>query len=177
MKLNLLNRRVHYWITPFLALPILIILISGSLLQVKKQWTWVQPSEQRGTGSEPVIDFPQMMRSLREQTDLEVEDWRAVHRIDVRPSKGLAKVSLKSGWEVQIDLGTGRVLQTAIRRSDWIETLHDGSFFAGDWTKLGVFLPTALGLLLLWGTGMWMFLLPVIAKRRKKKRLTASQAT
>lgn len=74
---------------------------------------------------------------------------------------------LENGWEVQIDLGTGRVLQTAYRRSDLIESIHDGSFFAGDWTKLGVFLPAGIGLLLLWGGGIWMWWVPFSEKRRR----------
>ena len=33
---------------------------------------------------------------------------------------------------------TGQVLQTAYRRSDFIESVHDGSVFAGDWTFTGL---------------------------------------
>jgi len=69
----------------------------------------------------------------------------------------------------KLDLGSGRVLQTAYRRSDLIESIHDGSFFGGDWTKLGVFLPTGIVLLLLWCGGMWMWWVPFIAKRRRRR--------
>ena len=68
---------------------------------------------------------------------------------------------------MQVDLGTGQVLQTAYRRSDLIESIHDGSFFAGDWTKLGLFLPAGLVLLFLWISGLWMWWVPFIAKRRR----------
>ena len=34
------------------------------------------------------------------------------------------------------------------RRSDLIESIHDGSYFGGDWTKLGLFLPAGIVLLL-----------------------------
>ena len=81
-------------------------------------------------------------------------------------SPPLAKVWLHSGWEVQVDLGSGEVLQTAYRRSDLIESIHDGSFFAGDLTKLGLFLPAGVVLLLLWLSGLWMFWQPLAAKRR-----------
>jgi hypothetical protein len=37
--------------------------------------------------------------------------------------------------------------------------------FAGDWTKLGLFLPAGLVLLLLWLSGL-MFVVPLPAKRR-----------
>jgi hypothetical protein len=53
--------------------------------------------------------------------------------------------------------------------SDFIESLHDGSFFAGDISKLGVFLPAAIGLLVLWVSGIYMFWLPIIVKQRKSR--------
>jgi hypothetical protein len=46
------------------------------------------------------------------------------------------------------------VLQTAYRRSDSIESVHAGSFFAGHWTKLGLFLPAGIVLLLLSLSGL-----------------------
>ncbi len=79
----------------------------------------------------------------------------------------MVKIWLNSGWEVQVDLATGHILQTAYRRSDLIESIHDGSFFAGDWTKLGLFLPAGLVLWLLWCSGLWMWWVPFIAKRRR----------
>ena len=51
----------------------------------------------------------------------------------------MVKVWLNNGWEIQVDLNNGTILQTAYRRSDLIESIHDGSFFGGDWTKLGLF--------------------------------------
>jgi uncharacterized iron-regulated membrane protein len=101
-----------------------------------------------------------------------------VNRLDVRPGRGMVKAWLKNGYEVQVDLGTGRVMQTAYRRSDLIESIHDGSFFAGDWTKLGLFLPAGLTMLLLWLSGLWMWWVPFITKRRRAlaKRKTAQVA-
>jgi hypothetical protein len=168
MRFNVLNRKIHYWVSPFLAIPVLVILGSGLLLQFKKHWSWVQPVEQRGTGTSPAIDLEGILASVRKASDLGVTSWDDINRIDVRPGRGVAKVWLKSGYEAQVDLGTGRVLQTAYRRSDLIESIHDGSFFAGDWTKLGLFLPSGALLLLLWATGMWMFWVPFSVKLRKK---------
>ena len=83
------------------------------------------------------------------------------------PGRGVVKAWLMNGYEVQVDLGTGRVLQTAYRRSDLIESIHDGSFFAGDWTKLGLFLPSGIVVLMLWLSGLWMWWVPFAAKRAK----------
>ena len=47
----------------------------------------------------------------------------------------------------------------AYRRSDVIETIHDGSWFH-DNVKLWIFLPTAVVVLGLWITGIYLFILP-----------------
>lgn len=166
MRFNILNRKVHYWASFIVAVPTLVIICSGLLLQAKKQWTWVQPHEHRGTGTAPAIDLERILASVKEAPGMGVQSWDDVNRIDLRPSRGVAKVWLQNGWEVQVDLGNGRVMQTAYRRSDLIESIHDGSFFAGDWTKLGLFLPAGLTLLLLWLSGLWMWWVPFAGKRR-----------
>jgi hypothetical protein len=38
MRFNVLNRKVHYWATAFVALPVLVIICSGLILQMKKHW-------------------------------------------------------------------------------------------------------------------------------------------
>jgi uncharacterized iron-regulated membrane protein len=164
---NILNRKIHYWASVIVAIPLLVMIASGLLLQAKKQSAWVQPAEQRGTGSTPALDFEGILASVTQVPGMNVAGWDDVNRLDVRPRRGLVKVWLHNGYEVQVDLGTGRVLQTAYRRSDLIESIHDGSFFGGDWTKLGLFLPSGLVLLLLWISGLWMWWVPFIAKRRR----------
>jgi len=168
VSINKLSRRLHYWGSFAAAIPILVILCTGVLLQMKKQWSWVQPTEIRGTGTVPVIGLPELIVAMQTDASLKVRGWDDVSRIDIRADRGLAKVTLTSGWEAQVDLGTGVLLKTAYRRSDLIESLHDGSFFLGDWTKLGLFLPAGLVLLGLWLTGLWMFWVTWRAKRRRK---------
>jgi hypothetical protein len=84
----------------------------------------------------------------------------------------MLKVRAENRWEIQIDANTGVVLQVAYRRSDLIESLHDGSFF-GDYAKLWVFLPSALVVIGLWITGMVLFFHPYLAKSRKRKARAA----
>ncbi|HET6566282.1 MAG TPA: PepSY-associated TM helix domain-containing protein [Xanthomonadales bacterium] len=169
MKTNKLIRKIHHWTTVFLALPLLAIICSGLLLQVKKQLEWVQPPEQRGSAMMPQVEMQQVLDNLMATEDLGVSGWQDIDRLDVRPAKGILKAVLNNGHEVQVDLGTGQVLQTAYRRSDLIESIHDGSFFGGDWIKLGLFLPTGIALLLMWFTGLWLFVLPYLPKKRKRK--------
>ena len=96
-----------------------------------------------------------------------IEGWDDVDRLDVRPGRGMLKVRAKNRWEVQVDAATGEVLQASYRRSDLIESIHDGSFFA-DAAKLWVFLPAALILLGLWISGVYLWLLPHLVRRRRR---------
>ena len=170
MNLNLLNRKIHYWISFAVAFPLLVIIVTGLTLQLKKHWSWVQPPEQRGSGGVPRIDLERMLAAVVELPHLGASGWDDVHRIDVRPARGVAKVILRNAWEVQVDLASGDVLQSAYRRSDWIESMHDGSYFAGDWTRLGLFLPSAIALLWLLLSGLWMWWVPFGAHRRREAR-------
>ena len=167
MKFNLLNRNVHYWVSIVVAVPILIVIVSGILLQTKKQFAWIQPTELRGAGKNPSVSLPQVLEICRRIPEAEIESWDDINRLDVRPSRGMLKVWAKNNWEIQIDTETGAVLQTAYRRSDIIESIHDGSFFH-DNVKLWIFLPSGIALLLLWLTGIYLFILPIWILRRRK---------
>ena len=176
--MNRVVRQIHYWGTLLVAIPLLVVAATGVLLQVKKQWSWVQPIEQKGDRSfgdvdGSIVNFDTMLERMRACQLARVENWDDVQRIDIRPSKGIAKITTKKGWEIQMNMADGRVLQEAIRRSDWIESMHDGSFFGGDVIKLGLFLPAGLVLLLMWATGLWLFWLPIGVKRRRAKRAEA----
>ena len=175
MRASVLTRRIHYWAVAAIALPVAVIVTTGVLLQIKKQAEWVQPAEIRGTGTTPRIDLDEILRAVQTVPTLQVRGWDDVKRMDIRADRGLAKVTVAGNYEVQVDLGTGAVLKTAYRRSDLIESLHDGSFFLGDLTKLGLFLPAGVGLAVMWATGLWLFWLPLSVKR--KRRRAASSAT
>jgi uncharacterized iron-regulated membrane protein len=168
---NVLNRKIHYWASALAAIPLLVIIGTGLLLQMKKHAAWVQPPEQRGTGKAPLLSLDDILERLKAVPEMNVTSWDDVNRMDVRPGRGVVKAWLQNGYEVQIDLGSGRVLQTAYRRSDLIESIHDGSFFGGDWTKLGLFLPAGATLLLLWLGGLWMFCVPLWGKWKRRARV------
>ena len=83
--------------------------------------------------------------------------------------EGIFKFVSKTNWEVQVDTHTSEVLSVAQRRSDIIESIHDGSFFA-DWVKLWIFLPAGVGLFVLWVSGVYLFSSSEYKKRRINKR-------
>lgn len=168
MKLSVLSRKLHRWGAALVAVPFLVVVVTGILLQVKKQVTWVQPPTQKGSWKEPTATFDALLAAVKGVPEAEVRSWADIDRVDLRPKDGVAKVQCKNRYEVQVDFRTGEVVQVAYRRSDWIESLHDGSGFH-DAAKLWVFLPTAAVVLGLWLTGVYLFALPLWVKWRRKK--------
>jgi uncharacterized iron-regulated membrane protein len=170
MRSQKLFRRLHYWGAAAAGIPIIVIISTGILLQLKKQVSWVQPAEMRGSRGAPAVSFDQLLELARSVPEAEVRTWADIPRIEGRPQKGLIKLVSSNNHEIQIDLVTGKVLHAGHRRSDLIESIHDGSFFHGH-AKLWLFLPAAVVLLVLWCTGLYLFILPFIARRRRRARL------
>lgn len=162
------NRKLHRWGAIAVALPFLVVICTGLLLQLKKQVPWVQPPETRGGAAAPALSLPRILAIVQSVPEAKVRGWDDVDRIDVRPGKGMLKVVTTGRMEVQLDANTGAVLQVAYRRSDLIESLHDGSWFHAN-AKLLVFLPAGAVVLLLWLTGIYLWLLPWRTRRRRAK--------
>lgn len=175
MTFSKANRLIHRWATVLVAVPVLVILVTGVMLQWKKQSSWIQPPTQRGVSATPTVAFDQILAAARTVDEASIESWDDIDRLDVRPGKGIVKVRSNNRWEIQIDTQTGEVLHAAIRRSDLIESLHDGSFF-GDGVKLGLFFPSAVALTVMWATGIYLFVLPYLAKRKRRARRAASRS-
>ncbi len=167
MKFKILNRKVHYWLSIAIALPVLIVISTGLLLQLKKQLPWIQPAQQRGTGQVPVLTFSKLLDICQTVPEAGIRGWTDINRVDVRPGHGVTKVWAKNNWEIQVDSQSGKVLQVAYRRSDLIESLHDGSWFH-PLAKAWIFLPAGIALLALWITGICLFAFPILARRRHR---------
>ena len=169
MKISKLSRVLHRWGSLIALLPITIIIVSGIVLQLKKVSPYIQPPTQRGAGTEPAIGFERILEVARTVPEAEIESWEDVDQLDVRPGEGVVKVRCKNRYEVQIDPETAEILQVAVRRSDLIESIHDGSYF-NDHFKLWVVLPAGIVLAMLVITGIYLFLLPYLVRRKRVGR-------
>ena len=172
MKVSRLSRLAHRWGAVLVAAPALVVILSGLLLQLKKQSDWVQPPTARGSNTTPALSFAEILAAAAAVPEAGVASWNDVDRLDVRPSRGVVKVRCENRVEVQLDAATAEVLHVAVRRSDVIEAIHDGSWFH-DQAKLWVFLPSGLALLGLWVTGVALYVHPVLARRRNRRRRAA----
>ena len=175
IKWNRVNRKIHYWGAVICALPILVVLISGVLLLLKKEFEWVQPPTIKTQSRTSELQFEQILAVAKTVEEAGISSWQDIKRLDVRPNKGVIKVQAENQWEIQLDYATAEILQVAYRRSDFIETLHDGTFFH-DAAKLGLFLPAAIILLVLWITGLYLFLLPYMVKKKSPKTVAKKAA-
>ncbi len=168
LKPQILFRKIHHWGSIFVALPLLLMIGAGILLMLKKENSWIQPPTVSGSQSGvPSLSIKQLFDAAKASPQAGLTDWNSLERVDFKPGKGVAKFVGANNWEVQVDTHTGEILQVAYRRSDIIESLHDGSFFS-DTIKLYLFLPAGIGLFILWVTGLYLFFLPHIKKRQKR---------
>ena len=169
MKAAQLWRKVHYWTSLPLFLTIFVIATTGVLLSLKKDFDSLQPPTQIGSAPgelrRPVADLVAAVATVPGHAGA---TYRDIDRIDIRPGDGVAKVILYSRTEVQVDLATGKVLQVGYRTSDLLETIHDFSFL-GSWSKYVFSFGTGLLILGMASTGVYLFLLPMLAKRKKRR--------
>ena len=97
-----------------------------------------------------------------------------IDRIDIRPSKGIAKILYKKHFtELQIDLQTGAIVSVSTRADHFIERLHDGSiidFYFTDSNTSKIIYTTliSLGLLFMSISGYLLWRNPIKIKRKKR---------
>lgn len=169
MKLPQIMRKVHFWVSLIVIIPLFIVTTTGLVLMLKKQLDWVQPPTQKGSGKTPNIAFEEVLTSVQSVDGCETYGWSDIKRIDVRPSKGMMKVQLPDGVELQIDSESGDVLQRAVRRSDLIEDLHTGAYF-GNTTKYLFFFVAEILFFIQLITGIYLFVRMLLLKQKKRHK-------
>ena len=165
MSYTRVNRKVHKWGSILVLIPLILVLITGILLLLRKEIPAIQPPTQAGISQSPSLAFNKVLAISKTVSEAQINDWQDVDRLDVRPAKGVIKVRSKNSWEIQLDAQTGNIMQVAYRRSDWLESLHDGTYFHKS-ANLWLILPCAIVLLILWVTGLYLFIYPYFRKWR-----------
>ena len=153
---------------------VLISSITGILLSLKKDVDLIQPPTKKGISKsldtwKPLSELGTIATTAFHKAYPDQKN-NTIDKMDVRPSKGTVKVLFEKGyWEVQVDGEAGTVLSIARRHSDWIEQLHDGSIIS-DWFKLLSMNFLGIGLLLLMGSGIWLWYGPKKVRNLKRGR-------
>lgn len=164
---------LHKWTGIVLALVLAVVATTGLLLILKKDFDALQPPTQRGTegGVEELASLQDVLGAVFAQGHPELRSIDDVDRIDFRPGKRVHKVRSVRGFvEFQVDATTAEILSgPSYRASDLIESIHDGSFVA-EWFHGWVMPATAIGLLFLIGSGLWLWVEPKLRRRRRNRR-------
>ena len=157
----------------------MLIFTTGVLLQLKKQSNWIQPSIEKTSTNKPtmLISYLEAAKSVPEAN---IKSWEDIDRIDIRPDKGIAKIRSNNHWEIQIDSATAEIfsvnslcffLQSAGQKFSFQMLKPElllASFFT-DYVKFGWFLPTGILLIVVSISGIYMFLLPLMIKRKRTR--------
>lgn len=168
MSFNKTNRTIHKWASIVIVIPLLVVFVTGILLLLKKEFSIIQPPSAKGVAKIPTIEFNQVLAAAQSVEGAQITSWEDINRLDVRPSKGIIKIRGNNRMEIQIDASTGDVLHVAKRNSDFIESIHDGTFFEKN-ANLWLMLPVAIVSVLISITGIILFIQPYMKKKRRRK--------
>lgn len=168
MRFKKANRLVHKWVSIVISIPLLVVFITGILLLTKKEFAFIQPPTVKGESKVPSISFDKVLDVASSVEGAQITTWADIDRLDVRPSKGIIKVRSQNSIEIQVDSKTGEVLQVAKRRSDFIESIHDGTFFQKN-ANLWLMLPVAIVALVMSITGIIMFFIPYLSRKKRSR--------
>ncbi len=175
-------RYLHRKIAIFLFVFFLIISITGFLLGWKKKTGLLSPT-QKGISTNPAqwltIDSLHKLavNYLKDSVDEKLSN--ELDRIDIRPSKGIAKFVFMDHYRgLQIDCTSGRLLLIEKRTSDLIEDIHDGTildklFGTDERSMLGYTTIMGISLFMLVVSGFWLWYGP---KRLRKSKKTEARA-
>jgi uncharacterized iron-regulated membrane protein len=170
-KILRLVRKLHRTTGIFLFLFFMIVAVTGLLLGWKKNSNnYLLHKTETGSSTDvkkwlSIAELNeralQYGKNLTEQSSLKVD------RAEIRADKGIIKFTFKDTYVgLQLDASTGKLLATETRRADFIEDLHDGSFFdnyfktPNENIKLIYTTIMGLSLLLFCITGFWLWFGP-----------------
>ena len=165
MSFKKTNRTIHKWASIVIAIPLLVVFVTGILLLVKKEFSTLQPPTMKGSDNVPTVSFEHILEAAKSVEEAKIESWQDINRLDVRPSKGVIKIRSNNRIEIQLDASSAKVLHVAKRNSDLIESIHDGTFFEKN-ANLWLMLPVGLISILISITGIILFVLPYMKKKR-----------
>ena len=162
----------HKWTGITLAAIFACTACTGFLLIIKKRVDWIQPPTVKGAAGSHAefITMQQLFESVLAHDHDDFTSLEDIDRIDFRPrDRSFKVISLHNYSELQIDAVTGDVLSVAWRPSDLLEDIHDGSY-VGEWFHTWIMPVVACGLLFLVCSGLWLWIEPIVRKRRRKAR-------
>jgi uncharacterized iron-regulated membrane protein len=161
------SRSLHRWVGAVACLFLLSLAVTGFLLATKDRIAWLRPPAAEAlpvTTASEIVTIERAVESAFAVGLAELKSLKDIDRVDYRPKDNIFKVLSKEGYhEVQVDGKTGKVLSVAPRRDQFIEDVHDLSFF-GDLFHAYLLPTVGIGLATLAVTGVILFSTPFIRR-------------
>ena len=150
----------HLWFGVLLTVVLLVIGITGIILNHKREWGYMPEVEHSATGAfSDALPLSELANRAFVAAGVSPEV-NGIDRMDVRPRNGYVKVRFrdKASTEVTVEINDGKILHVGPRGDVFMEKLHSGEIFGTN----GILLSDlgAGGLIILLISGYWLWLRP-----------------
>lgn len=174
------SRFTHKWMSVFLGLALLVIVLSGLFLSFKKDLEYLQPATRKGDKGDIAHFLPahRIAEAVLALNLPEAQSLDDINRLELRPSKRIWKVRLEatsnfaSPREIQVDAVSGKILNQGLRGDQLWMDVHSFMVF-GKATSYTTMILAGLTLFWLILTGYYLFFYPYWMKARKARRAAA----
>jgi uncharacterized iron-regulated membrane protein len=142
-------RTWHAYVGLVAALPLLVIVVTGLLLQLRNQFESIQPKTLtlKIVEGKSVLPMEEVLAKFPQGN---------VEQVIYRPKKGNYSIRLKDGSEVQMHPQSGEVVKDSPRRSGFLIDIHQGSWL-GPLGQYAVHFGAGLSLIFLLFSGVLLF--------------------
>jgi hypothetical protein len=165
------NYKLHLWIGIITAVIVLVMSVTGVILNHKREWGFmIDPRPEATAATTQALPLAELVQlGIAAFDNPEYADESAINRMDFRPSRGAIKVRFRdpATTEVILNVITGDVISIAPRKDVWIEHLHSGELFGDAWVILSDI--GAGGLILLTLSGIYIWVFPGLRKRARER--------
>ncbi len=142
-------RKNHGYVALIITLPLLVIALTGVILQLRDRFEFIQPAPVK---TELAPDIPLLtLEAIAAKFENEGPE-----QIIYKPAKGTLVVRLRDDVEAHLHPQTGEVLKRAVRRTNFLIELHQGSWM-GKFGQYVLHFTTGLGLLFLVVSGLVIY--------------------
>ncbi|MCG9896201.1 MAG: PepSY domain-containing protein [Fimbriimonadaceae bacterium] len=175
-----LSRTLHKWSGVVLSLFLILLGVTGLLLAIKSRVGWLRVETQDGAeiaGLVQVIPIEQVAEAAFSAGLASIQKREDIYQIDYRRKQNTFKVLSADRYdEVQVCGATGKVLSVARRNDQWIEDIHDLSFFNEN-LRTTLLPVVGFGLTALGVTGIVIFFTPVVRRARFERDRKAKKSS
>ena len=168
-------RSLHKWIAIIIFAPMIFLVVTGIILQLRKPVEAIQPNIRFGVAQyQPTASLDMILEAVKAIPEMEVKGWNDIQLYDLRPKYGVVKVRNFAEMEAQIDAKTAQVLNVGQRWNDIVTLMHEGTTWG---LRMNVFLWVSIVWLVLAFCGLYLIVLVTKGKlvAWKQRRSDASQ--